>query len=87
MLSPNMATKYISEHGIITSNNHSLINMTVHCMIACVLSDAKLLGKFIDDIFWITTSETYVQKTHPTGTNFSICPQWLGTNIFPSLHS
>ena len=77
---------YTQKNGIVTGDNHSvsLANVAVHYIlqpITGVLPEAALSRRFIDDIIWITTSKL------PTSTNFSICQQWFGTNVSPSLDS
>ena len=54
---------YIQKNGIITGDNHSvsLADNAVHYIpqpIADVLNEAELFRRFIDDIMWISASET-----------------------------
>jgi len=54
---------YIQKSGIITGDNHSvsLANIAVHYIlqpIADVLNEAEIFRRFIDDMIWISASET-----------------------------
>lgn len=68
-----------------TGDDHSvsLTNITVHYIlqpVANALSETERSRRFIDDILWITATETSDGRIRQAA-NFSICPQWFGTNV------